>query len=265
MSRRHQSRHPHTTRSEVEHYHPQWWYIWIPLFGAFIWFGTILSMLITWLAQGGTGRPRYPSQDSSVPYISDVGADLLKPLFVTGCCITAVALVVSLSLERYLRHSGRLIPAMRRREKVFSTLAVLSAFIGGLGIILLSIFDTKRFPTLHDIFLLVFMVGVVLSALFTCVEYRWISHDFRFIRELRRAYIAKGLIAFILVVLAIAFAATFTSSTSTGAILEWTIALGFTFYMLTFYYDFRMARGVHRNELTPSAVENQRRWVNMKQ
>lgn len=28
------------------------------------------------------------SQSESIAYISDVGADMLKPLFVVGCCIT---------------------------------------------------------------------------------------------------------------------------------------------------------------------------------
>lgn len=65
---------------------------------------TLLSMLITWLA---TGRPKYVSQDGSIAYISDVGADILKPLFVTGGAITAVSFFLSLFIERLLRHNGR--------------------------------------------------------------------------------------------------------------------------------------------------------------
>ncbi|KAJ7510432.1 Frag1/DRAM/Sfk1 family-domain-containing protein [Mycena galericulata] len=212
-----------------------WWYVWIPAFGAFIWFGTILSMLITWLAQGGTSRPRYSSQDESIAYISDVGADILKPLFVTGCCITAVAFFLSLVLERYLRHSGRLIPTMRRREKVFSVLAVLGSVLGGAGLILLSIFDTKRHPSLHRVFLLLFMVGVALSALFTCVEVSCVSR--------RHTASSPGILV----------------------ILAWTISLGFTFYLLTFYYDLRQAKGVQRGELNPEAMRKQRRWATMRQ
>ena len=61
---------------------------------------------------------------------------------------------------------------MRRRERVFSGLAILGSFIGGCGLILLSIFDTKRFTSLHRVFLLVFIVGVGLSAIFTVIEVR---------------------------------------------------------------------------------------------
>lgn len=66
--------------------------------------GTLLAMLITWLA---SGRPKYVSQEGSIAYISDVGADVLKPLFITGCVITGVSFFLSLSIERWLRHSGR--------------------------------------------------------------------------------------------------------------------------------------------------------------
>lgn len=64
----------------------------------------------------------------------------------------------------------RLIANMRMRERVFGSLAVLGSFIGGCGLILLSIFDTKRHPTIHRVFLLIFIVGVALSAIFTIIE-----------------------------------------------------------------------------------------------
>lgn len=34
------------------------------------------------------------------------------------------------------------------------------------------------------------------------------------------------------------------------AVLEWTIAFGFTFYLLTFFFDLRMSKGVARGELS---------------
>lgn len=61
-------------------------------------------MIITWAAQG---KPIYVSEDGTIPYISDIGADILKPLFVAGCSVTAVAFFLSLVIERWLRHSGR--------------------------------------------------------------------------------------------------------------------------------------------------------------
>ena len=59
---------------------------------------------------------------------------------------------------------------MRRREKIMSSLAIFGAFLGGVGLILLSIFDTKRHPKLHRVFLLIFVLGAALSAIFTVIE-----------------------------------------------------------------------------------------------
>ncbi|KAI0671428.1 Frag1/DRAM/Sfk1 family-domain-containing protein [Trametes maxima] len=231
----------------IPHQHQHWLYVWIPLFGSFMWFATLWALLITWLA---SGRPHYVSQDGSIAYISDVGADILKPLFIVGCVITGLSFFLSSAIERLLRHQGRLVANMRRRERALASLAILFAFMGMCGLILLSIFDTKRFASLHRVFLLVFIVGVGLSAIFTVVEYRWISHDFVEIRKLKIAYIAKGIIAAILIILAVAFAITLFQATDPGAILEWLIAFGFTFYLLTFFFDLRMAKGVHKGELS---------------
>lgn len=89
---------------------------------------------------------------------------------------------------------ARLLPNMRRREKVMSTLAIIWSFIGGVGVraslrqfvviangifiqvILLSIFDTKRHPRLHRVFLLVFVAGTAFSAIFTIIEVGSILH-----------------------------------------------------------------------------------------
>lgn len=193
-------------------------------------------MIIVWAAQG---KPHYVSEDGNIPYISDIGADILKPLFIAVCSVTAVCFVLALILERWLRHRGRLLPNMRRRERVFSVLSIIGCLIGGVGLILLSIFDTKRHMKAHRGFLLIFMVGVALSALFTILEFRWLNKAHaRRSRRLKLSYIAKGIIAGILVLLAIAFGACLARSVNDpGAILEWVIAFGFTFFLLTFVFD----------------------------
>lgn len=63
---------------------------------------------------------------------------------------------------------------MRKREKVFSILAILSSVVGGLSLILLSVFDTKRYMIAHRLFLLTFMLGVWFTAIFSVVEVRYL-------------------------------------------------------------------------------------------
>jgi len=200
------------------------------------------------------------TSDQTIAYISDVAADFLKPLFIVSCSITAVSFILDLILERYLRHSGRLMPNMRTRERVLSSLAILGSVIGGAGLILLSVFDTRRHPKAHDAFLLVFIVGVALSAIFTIVEFRWISKDFGEIRLLKTSYWMKAIIAGLLIILAIAFASTRFVVVNVGAVIEWVIAFGYTFYLLTFYYDLRQSKGVHKGELSADRINNSGRY-----
>ncbi|KAJ8502927.1 hypothetical protein ONZ45_g11319 [Pleurotus djamor] len=120
-----------------------------------------------------------------------------------------------------------------------------------------------RYPTHHRLFLLVFLLGVVLSAIFTVIEYRWISKDYDEERYLRKAYAAKAIIAGVLIVLAIAFAVAMFHSYDVGAILEWVIAFGFTSYIITFYFDLRQSKNMRKGEfsatLLPEEAEGSRR------
>jgi hypothetical protein len=59
---------------------------------------------------------------------------------------------------------------MSKRELILSILAFAGSIVGGAGLILLSIFDTRRFTSLHRAFLLVFMLGVAFSAIFIVIE-----------------------------------------------------------------------------------------------
>lgn len=80
------------------------------------------AMLITWLAQG---RPTYVSQDGRVAFISDIGADFLKPLFVAGCAVTGIGFVMCLVIERCLRHSARCV-----FEYLFPARPLFNPFVG---------------------------------------------------------------------------------------------------------------------------------------
>ncbi|KZV61301.1 hypothetical protein PENSPDRAFT_593004 [Peniophora sp. CONT] len=227
--------------------HRHWAYVWIPIFGAIVWAGMLAAMIAVYYAQG---KGPYEWQDSRIPYISDIGASFLQPLFIAGSSVTAACFVASLAIERLLRHHGRLHADLRRREKAFSYLAILGALIGGVGLVCLSCLNDHLHKTEHDIFLLVFIVGVALSAIFTIVEFRWISKNYHWVIKVRRAYVAKALIAGVLIIAAIVYAICFTIAKNVGAIIEWIIAFGFTFYMLTFAYDLRLSKGVHKFELS---------------
>ena len=84
--------------------------------------GMLLAMLIMWELEG---HPHYASMsaDQHIAYISDIGAQGLKPLFIAGCCVTTVFLDLSFASERWLRHTGRLARNLGVAEKVLSALS----------------------------------------------------------------------------------------------------------------------------------------------
>ncbi|RDW68470.1 hypothetical protein BP5796_09127 [Coleophoma crateriformis] len=208
-----------------------------PIISALCWLGMLLGLLISWNVDG---RPHLASMDATqhIAYISDVGAGHLKPLFIAGSCVTTVFLDLSFLSERLLRHNGRLARNTTMIEKVLSGLSMVFALIGTAGLILLSIFDTLRHHMLHDIFLLLFIVGYVVSAIFICWEYQRLGIHFREHAVLRNSFWIKLVFILIEVVLAIAFATcNFKSLFNAAAVLEWAIAFIFTFYVLSFFVD----------------------------
>ena len=145
---------------------------WIPVFSAAVWLGTLLGMLLWWIVT--VDRKRLPTLDAdmSLPYISDIGAVTLKPLFIAGSVVTTITLDLSFAAERWLRHKGRLAPNKSLGEKVLMALTIIFAIVGTVGLICLSIFDTWRHAQLHDIFLILFIGGYLISAIFICWEYQ---------------------------------------------------------------------------------------------
>ncbi|KAK3378042.1 Frag1/DRAM/Sfk1 family-domain-containing protein [Podospora didyma] len=209
-----------------------------PIVAGMVWLGTLLGLLLFWIIDDN--RTHYPSMADSqlIAYISDVGASRLKPLFVTGCVVTSVFLDISFLADLWLRHRGRLVPNTTRGEKILSALTIVFAILGTVGLILLSVFDTAHHPRLHDVFLLLFIAGFVLSAIFICWEYQRLGIRYREHRVLRISFWIKLAFVVVEILLAIAFVScTFTAHYNAGAVLEWVIAFIFSFYVFSFYVD----------------------------
>ncbi|RDW57429.1 Frag1/DRAM/Sfk1 family protein [Aspergillus mulundensis] len=211
-----------------------------PVISACMWIAMLAAMLGTWCVQG---QPIYSSmeQGQTIAYISDVGAQGLKPLFITGSVITVVFLDLSFISERWLRHSGQLVRNKGRFDKFCAIASIFFSIAGALGLILLSVFDTLRHPHLHDGFLALFLVAYLVSAILICIEYLRIGI---FYRSQHRVLLASFIIKAFFVVVEVALAIGFgvcgwhrPHHRNTAAILEWVIALVFTFYVLSFVVD----------------------------
>ncbi|KAJ9605089.1 hypothetical protein H2200_010479 [Cladophialophora chaetospira] len=217
----------------------RWWLsAWIfPLISALVWLGMLLAMFGTWEAEGS---PHYPSMDPDqhIAYISDIGAFGLKPLFQTGAVLTTIFLDLGFVAERWLRHYGRLAPNTSRVQSTLSSISIFFAILGTCGLILLSNFDTYHHDRLHDGFLLLFLAGYILSAIFLCAEYQRLGIHYRQHRILRLSFWIKLAFIIVEVALAIVFAATaWNGHQDVAAVFEWIVALIFTFYVLSFLLD----------------------------
>jgi hypothetical protein len=231
---------------------------WLPILSGFIWLGMLLGLLLYWIV--GTHSRRYPAipESQSLAYISHIGAYEMKPLFIAGCVLTTVTLDASFLAERWLRHRGRLVPNQTLTEKVLFGLSIFFATVGTVGLICLSVYDTVDHPTLHNLFLMLFIGGYLLSAVFICWEYQRLgisaapsleSHanpalcansekENRAYRVLRISFWIK--LAFVLTELALAvtfLATTTTHHRTVAAYFEWIISFIFTAYVWSFAID----------------------------
>lgn len=136
--------------------------------------GTLLAMLVVWLAQGS---PKYPemSDGQRIAYISDIGASGLKPLFIAGSAVSTWSFFLTFLAERWLRHKGRLahvsmlgcvctqlcthtstpVQNTNWTQKILSFFAILFALVGSIGLTCLTILDSRNHNRLHDTFLVV--------------------------------------------------------------------------------------------------------------
>ncbi|EGX92529.1 FK506 suppressor Sfk1 [Cordyceps militaris CM01] len=211
---------------------------WLPIISALVWVGMLLGMLLHWIINDHSRPYAYQDQDISVVFISNVGADVLKPLFIAGSCVVCVFLDLSMLAARWLRHQGRLVPNSSRGERSLAIGTIVFGVMGTMGLILLSVFDTKNYNKLHYVFLLFFLGGYMLSAVCTCCEYQRLGIKHREHRDLRASFWAKLAVVLIEGTMAIAFVVTnFTKQNDVAAILEWAIAFLFTFFILSFVID----------------------------
>jgi hypothetical protein len=114
-------------------------------------------MLGTWLAQGS---PHYAwmSDNQRIAYISDIAASHWGyPLFIAGSATTVVVFDLAFISERWLRHKGRLAQNYGKGEKILSACAIFFSIVGAIGLIFLTIFNTRDHHTVHISMLVVFM------------------------------------------------------------------------------------------------------------
>ena len=160
-------------------------------------------------------------------------------MFIALSAVTVVTFDLAFLFERWLRHTGKLARNTSLWQKVYSACATIAAIAGAAGLILLTIFDCKNHNKLHNIFLCVFIGGYIISAIFICWEYQRLGIHYRERSVLRISFWVKLAFIFLEIALVVAFGVCSKQSKwNTAAVLEWTIAFFYCFYVLSFFMDF---------------------------
>lgn len=181
----------HQTFSSYIFSHRKLWLF--PLLAGSFWFITLTTLLIRWLA---LGRPRYPEQvNPDVPFISDIAAATLKPVFIVGCAATAVCFFGTVFAVNHVRYSPDFYRLTDDRpwRQMTSLLALVAGLAASASLFLLSIFDTVDATRKHRYFLMSTFLGLWLSALLTTVvwwDQLWQTGPIIFV-GLRRWYVVR--------------------------------------------------------------------------
>ncbi|ODQ65595.1 hypothetical protein NADFUDRAFT_6303, partial [Nadsonia fulvescens var. elongata DSM 6958] len=227
----------------------------LPLVAVLAWWGMLIGMLAGWAVQG---RPVYPfmGHTQTIIYISHMGAlSGYQALFIVCASVQAIFYWLTLCSERYLRHSGRLLPNWQRAERIMIGLSILSGVIGQLGIIMVSIFNTVDHHRTHMKMLILFLIGMALSALFMSMEIIMLDRNYyrdrapaqrEKYRQFKWRFIISYSTKLLWVAMAIGLAIGFGTLNLTGhtrtaknasAILEWTLAFFYGFYLISLSFD----------------------------
>lgn len=213
-------------------------FLWIvPLFACVVWWGMLIALLAAWAAQG---KPIYSfmDPDDKVAYISDVGATNLQPVFIACAATQGGLFMFALVFERWMRHKGRLLRNHRQAEKWLSVGAIIFGIFGQIGIILVSIYDTVNHHSVHVGCLVLFIVGIGISAILNSAEFTLLDQNYPDVRRLRTSYILRWIWVAIAIVLAVVFVSCNNrDKPNVAAGFEWALSFFYGFYLLILAFD----------------------------
>ncbi|KAI5308298.1 hypothetical protein KEM55_006063 [Ascosphaera atra] len=207
----------------------------------------LIAMLCNWSVRGHH-HIKSMDQGQKVPFISDIGAFGLKPLFIAGAATSASMFTSVFVIERWMRHARQLAPNTNKREKIFACCSIFFAVMGACGIIFLSIFDTWNHNNVHDAMLVLFIVGYILSAVFICLEYYSLGLSYPEHRIIRFSFIIKAAFIVVEFTLAVAFASESRNGhRDVAGVLEWTVSFIYGFYVWSYILDLLPAVRYHHH------------------
>lgn len=227
-----------------------YWAFLLPLVTAGVWLADIVGLLVLWARDG---FPQYEASNSSIVFISDVGANH-NTWFIIFSVLTGAFYVATAFAERYLRSSRRIPGSVKKRQTIYDVLSVIFACLGALFLGLLSGFNDQDYSTVHWSCTLLFIVCVGLSVFFQILELFSLSHwHNREVRHLKINAIFKAFLLIFAVVVLICFVGLYATCqgdapgfdtntrcnkiTAAAGVFEWACAFILFFFFLSYTVD----------------------------
>jgi hypothetical protein len=250
------------------------WYL-VPIIALVVWWGMLIAMLSAWSLQG---HPIYAfmGQTTQDPvYISDIGATNLQPLFISCAGFQALFFVGTLLMEYMLRQRHKLQPYVSTKQPKFAIALIVSAAIGQLGILFVSIFNTNAFHPVHISMVGIFIAFCCIACVFNFMNsfiFGWYparllpDHE-KVVFGLNRmqnlyfvSFVAKCVWLVAAAIFAICFGAYMHSGNdSLSAIFEWTISFWYGVLLIMWAIDLFPSAIKHYKRRHPDEFPNERR------
>ncbi|KAH9885946.1 Frag1/DRAM/Sfk1 [Xylariomycetidae sp. FL2044] len=214
----------------------------LPLLAGVCWFLTLTILLIRWLA---IGQPRYPGQvNPDVPFISDIAAHTMKPVFIVGCAATGINFFGTVFSVHHVRYSPRFYGLTDDKpwRQATSMIALVAGLAASASLIFLSIFDTEDAHVRHRYLLMGTFGGLFVSAITTlAVWWDQLVGPIVF-KGLRKWCIFNTCLVLAQFLIGIAFVILmYSGKYRSSGVLEWCLTYSGSFWLMSFvgYTRFR--------------------------
>ncbi|UZJ51750.1 hypothetical protein CBS101457_001070 [Exobasidium rhododendri] len=229
------------------------YYFVAPIIAFAMWLTDVVGLLGLWAHDG---FPRYQRSDASIVFISDVGA-AHQTFFIIFSSLSAAFYLLTVFLERHLRHLRRIPGSLRKHQSVLDYFSVFFAIIGAIALIILSVYNDVDHSTVHWSMAVVFVVAVAISVLLQTLEIFSLSasHE-RYLWHLKASAITKSTLLVVAVIAIVVFIGTYADCdgnaypgdnkcdkiVSAAGVAEWVMAFILSFFFLTYIVDFWPAK-----------------------
>lgn len=155
-------------------------------------------------------------------YVSTIGSEGLKPLFVCGSFLMGILTLISTAAERMLGHQGRLLRTKKQWEKTSSWLTIATSFLGFMNLFLVAIFDCRDHYGSHVISLAMFLSFLGVASFTIVSEFYFLDPEYEHFRRLQISYFARFLWSILEVGLIASFVVyAISEHKREGCLLEW--------------------------------------------